>query len=135
MGKGVKVAVLGVRTLVQHFHFKSPFVEYYLVLFVHWIMFVAIFWYNGIMFKWIYLKCWTLYFSRRGSYKISFLCLFIHLIGGISQKLTTRAIFWLKIDIGKGGHTRLWITVDFFENYRNTVIKLLYKYRHRSIFY
>ena len=27
------------------------------------------------------------------------------------------------------------ITVDFFENYRNTVINFLYKYRHRSIFY
>ena len=27
------------------------------------------------------------------------------------------------------------ITVDFFENYRNTVIKFLYKYRHRSISY
>ena len=27
------------------------------------------------------------------------------------------------------------IIVDFFENYRNTVIKYLYKYRHRSIFY
>ena len=27
------------------------------------------------------------------------------------------------------------ITVDFFENYRNTVIKFLYKYSHRSIFY
>ena len=26
------------------------------------------------------------------------------------------------------------ITVDFFENYRNTVIEYLYKYRHRSIF-
>ena len=27
------------------------------------------------------------------------------------------------------------ITVDFFKNYRNTVIKFLYKYRYRSIFY
>ena len=27
------------------------------------------------------------------------------------------------------------ITCDFFENYRNTVINFLYKYRHRSIFY
>ena len=27
------------------------------------------------------------------------------------------------------------ITVDFFENYHNTVIKFLYKYHHRSIFY
>ena len=27
------------------------------------------------------------------------------------------------------------ITVDFFRNYRDTVIKFLYKYRHRSIFY
>ena len=27
------------------------------------------------------------------------------------------------------------ITVDFFENYRNTVIEFLYNYRHRSIFY
>ena len=27
------------------------------------------------------------------------------------------------------------ITVDFFENYRNTVIKFLSKYRHCSIFY
>ena len=27
------------------------------------------------------------------------------------------------------------ITVDFFENYRDTVIKFFYKYRHRSVFY
>ena len=27
------------------------------------------------------------------------------------------------------------ITVDFFKNYRNIVIKFLYNYRHRSIFY
>ena len=27
------------------------------------------------------------------------------------------------------------ITIDFNENYRNTVIKFSYKYRHRSIFY
>ena len=27
------------------------------------------------------------------------------------------------------------ITVDFFENYCNTIIKFLYNYRHRSIFY
>ena len=27
------------------------------------------------------------------------------------------------------------ITVDFFENYRDTVITFLYKYRHHSIFY
>ena len=26
------------------------------------------------------------------------------------------------------------VTVDFFENYRNNVIKFLYKYRYRSIF-
>ena len=39
--------------------------------------------------------------------------------------------------IGRGAYDVLnyRITVDFFKNYRNTVIKFLYEYRHRSIFY
>ena len=38
---------------------------------------------------------------------------------------------------GGGAHEVLKyrITVDFFANYRNTVIKFLWKYHHRSIFY